>query len=460
MAKGDVEERVKQALALVRLPGYERRRAHELSGGQMQRVALARALVNRPRVLLLDEPLSALDLKIRLEMEEELRRVHRETGATFVYVTHDQREALALSDRIVVFDEGRIEQLGTPDEIYRQPSSPFAARFVGDANVLPVEVVGHGGGRAAVTLAGQSLSVPCQPELPTGDAWLVLRPEVVRLGGPTAPACEAPSAISPSADPASATGSRSPGSRRRSRRRCRPRRAGRTSSEATSRWGSTRTRACCCRGPADSEPGGSVPLVYIEYISRLPGVSVEQFHFAAGLQDAWSEDYADDVLVLNIGRTFRTGPEPSYLAVWHTASAGIERIGDWEAVFASGEADRLEETFKLGARIDDAGCYEPLVEPVHRRGGLYVGEFLDFAPDATRDDVRSFYEERRAASGVELNLLCDRIGKLGPDPRALAVWNVGSWDRVDTLARELDGVDSPVSLVTAGLYRDLGQETL
>jgi hypothetical protein len=164
-----------------------------------------------------------------------------------------------------------------------------------------------------------------------------------------------------------------------------------------------------------------VSLVYIEYISRLPGVSVEQFHYAAGLQDAWSEEYADDVLVLNMGRTFRTGPEPSYVAVWHTASAGIERIGDWEAVFASGEADRLEETFKLGARIDDAGCYEPLLEPVHRRGGLYVGEFVDFAPDATRDDVRSFYEARRAASGVELNLLCDRIGKLGPDPRALAV---------------------------------------
>jgi ABC-type Fe3+/spermidine/putrescine transport system ATPase subunit len=184
VAKGNVEERVKQALALVQLPGYERRRAHELSGGQMQRVALARALVNRPRVLLLDEPLSALDLKIRLEMEEELRRVHRETGATFVYVTHDQREALALSDRIVVLDEGRIEQLGTPDTIYRQPSSPFAARFVGDANVLPVEVVGHGGGRAAVTLAGQSLSVPCDADLPAGDAWLVLRPEVVRLGAP------------------------------------------------------------------------------------------------------------------------------------------------------------------------------------------------------------------------------------------------------------------------------------
>jgi ABC-type Fe3+/spermidine/putrescine transport system ATPase subunit len=179
--RDEVPERVAQALALVRLPGYERRLAHELSGGQMQRVALARALVNRPRVLLLDEPLSALDLKIRLEMEEELRRVHRETGATFVYVTHDQREALSLSDRIVVFDHGRIEQLGTPDEVYRAPASPFAARFVGDANVLPVEVVGHGGGRAAVTLAGQSLSVPCDAPLTTGDAWLVLRPEAVRL---------------------------------------------------------------------------------------------------------------------------------------------------------------------------------------------------------------------------------------------------------------------------------------
>jgi ABC-type Fe3+/spermidine/putrescine transport system ATPase subunit len=184
VSREDAAKRVSDALRLVRLEGFERRRAHELSGGQMQRVALARALVNRPRVLLLDEPLSALDLKIRLEMEEELRRVHRETGATFVYVTHDQREALALSDRIVVFDEGRIEQLGTPDEIYRQPSSPFAARFVGDANVLPVEVVGHGGGRAAVTLAGASLSVPCEAELPTGEAWLVLRPEVVRLGAP------------------------------------------------------------------------------------------------------------------------------------------------------------------------------------------------------------------------------------------------------------------------------------
>jgi ABC-type Fe3+/spermidine/putrescine transport system ATPase subunit len=184
LPRAEVAERVSSALALVRLEGYERRRADELSGGQMQRIALARALVNRPRVLLLDEPLSALDLKIRLEMEVELRRVHRETGATFVYVTHDQREALALSDRIVVFDRGRIEQVGAPGEVYRAPASAFAARFVGDANVLPVEIVGLAAGSATVRLAGRELTVPCGPELTQGPAWLVLRPEVVRLGDP------------------------------------------------------------------------------------------------------------------------------------------------------------------------------------------------------------------------------------------------------------------------------------
>jgi ABC-type Fe3+/spermidine/putrescine transport system ATPase subunit len=181
LPRDEIVRRVGEALALVRLHGLDRRRAHELSGGQMQRVALARALVNRPRVLLLDEPLSALDLKIRLEMEAELRRVHRETGATFVYVTHDQREALALSDRIVVFDQGRIEQIGTPDGIYRAPGSPFAARFVGDANVLPVEIVSVAAGQAVVELVGTRRSIRCDEGLGPGPAWLVLRPEVVRL---------------------------------------------------------------------------------------------------------------------------------------------------------------------------------------------------------------------------------------------------------------------------------------
>ena len=177
--RAETERRVTESLSLVRLDGYERRRAHELSGGQMQRVALARALVNRPKVLLLDEPLSALDLKIRLEMEAELRRVHRETGATFVYVTHDQREALALSDRIVVFDQGHVEQVGTPSEIYRAPASPFAARFVGDANVLPVDVTDGAGGEVDVVVGSERFSM--LGSLGPGPAWLVVRPEAIRL---------------------------------------------------------------------------------------------------------------------------------------------------------------------------------------------------------------------------------------------------------------------------------------
>ena len=182
--KDEVPTRVGEALALVRLEGYDKRRAHELSGGQLQRVALARALVNRPRVLLLDEPLAALDLRIRLEMEVELRRVHRETGATFIYVTHDQGEALALSDRIVVFDRGHIEQIGTPDEIYRRPSSPFAARFVGDANVIPVDVVERDGTRAVVEIGRLRVIAPAAGGQAIGPAWLVVRPEVVRVGAP------------------------------------------------------------------------------------------------------------------------------------------------------------------------------------------------------------------------------------------------------------------------------------
>ena len=179
--RGERDTRVAEALRLVRLEGYGKRRADELSGGQMQRIALARALVNHPRVLLLDEPLSALDLKIRLDMEVELRRIHRESGATFVYVTHDQREALALSDRVVVFNEGRVDQVGTPDEIYHRPSSPFAARFVGDANVVPVQVTQVDGGRATVELGGSELVVEARGAARTGPAWLVVRPEVVRL---------------------------------------------------------------------------------------------------------------------------------------------------------------------------------------------------------------------------------------------------------------------------------------
>jgi putative spermidine/putrescine transport system ATP-binding protein len=128
--------RVAEALEMVRLPGLGGRKPAQLSGGQRQRVALARAIVNRPQVLLLDEPLGALDLKLRQEMQVELKRIQQEVGITFVYVTHDQEEALTMSDRLAVFNEGRIEQVGAPAEVYEQPDSEFIAGFVGVSNVL------------------------------------------------------------------------------------------------------------------------------------------------------------------------------------------------------------------------------------------------------------------------------------------------------------------------------------
>jgi spermidine/putrescine ABC transporter ATP-binding subunit len=186
LPKDEIKTRVTEALALVRLENFAGRRSYELSGGQMQRVSLARALVNRPRVLLLDEPMSALDMKIRLEMEVELRRVHRETGAAFVYVTHDQREGLALSDRIVVLNEGKVEAIGTPADIYAAPASPFVARFVGDANVIPVEVIALNGENATVKLGAVTMATPARQVPDRGPGWLVVRPEAVRLSPATA----------------------------------------------------------------------------------------------------------------------------------------------------------------------------------------------------------------------------------------------------------------------------------
>jgi putative spermidine/putrescine transport system ATP-binding protein len=135
-AKEERRRRTAEAIELVRLGGYEQRRPGQLSGGQRQRVALARALVNRPRVLLLDEPLGALDLKLRQQMQQELRSIQGEVGITFVYVTHDQEEALTMSDRLAVFAEGRIEQIGPPAEVYEHPANEFVAGFVGVSNIV------------------------------------------------------------------------------------------------------------------------------------------------------------------------------------------------------------------------------------------------------------------------------------------------------------------------------------
>ncbi len=143
------EARVNEALRMVRLDGFEKRKPSQLSGGQRQRVALARALVNRPRVLLLDEPLGALDLKLREEMQIELKAIQQQVGITFIYVTHDQEEALTMSDRLAVFNGGRIEQIGAPAEVYERPASRFVAGFVGTSNLLSGDVaerlMGRGG---------------------------------------------------------------------------------------------------------------------------------------------------------------------------------------------------------------------------------------------------------------------------------------------------------------------------
>jgi putative spermidine/putrescine transport system ATP-binding protein len=154
--KAERDQRVAEALRMVRLQGFEKRKPAQLSGGQRQRVALARALVNRPRVLLLDEPLGALDLKLREEMQIELKRIQQEVGITFIYVTHDQEEALTMSDRLAVFNRGRIEQIGAPASVYEKPATPFVAGFVGTSNLLI--------GPAARAIVGSEGTFTVRPE--------------------------------------------------------------------------------------------------------------------------------------------------------------------------------------------------------------------------------------------------------------------------------------------------------
>jgi len=172
-------ELVTAALDTVRLSGFGRRYPHELSGGQQQRVAVARSIVYRPRVLLMDEPLGALDKKLRDWLQLEIKRIHAELGTTFVYVTHDQDEALVLSDRVAVFNGGRIEQVGTPDELYERPSTLFVARFVGDSTVLrgPATAAGSGGSGPGGSTLGKCGRTLRAPGALSGAGALVVRPE-------------------------------------------------------------------------------------------------------------------------------------------------------------------------------------------------------------------------------------------------------------------------------------------
>jgi len=192
VAKADRGARAAEALEMVGLGAHGARFAHQLSGGQQQRVALARALVTRPRVLLLDEPLSALDAKVRVQLREEIRRITRDLGITTVFVTHDQEEALAVADRVAVMRAGRIEQIGTPRELYATPANPFVADFVGLTSRIPGEIDGE-----VVVVHGIRLPLLGEPQ-PDGPVFALIRPEDVALATADTPGAIAASVVSSS----------------------------------------------------------------------------------------------------------------------------------------------------------------------------------------------------------------------------------------------------------------------
>ncbi|UYQ64701.1 ABC transporter ATP-binding protein [Streptomyces peucetius] len=186
-----VKKQVDDMLELVQLGDFAQRKPHQLSGGQQQRVAVARALINHPQVLLLDEPLGALDLKLRRQMQLELKRIQTEVGITFVHVTHDQEEAMTMADTVAVMNAGRVEQLGAPAELYENPRTTFVANFLGTSNLIEAEVVQNTGGEVVVTAGGGKLRLPsgrCPDSTSTGGKLLVgVRPEKISL----TPAAEA-----------------------------------------------------------------------------------------------------------------------------------------------------------------------------------------------------------------------------------------------------------------------------
>jgi spermidine/putrescine transport system ATP-binding protein len=182
MPDAEIREKVGTMLDLVELPGYEKRKPNQLSGGQQQRIALARALINNPQVLLLDEPLGALDLKLRKQMQVELKRIQSEVGITFIFVTHDQEEAMTMSDRIAVMHRGSIEQLGTPEELYERPTTDFVARFLGISNLIEADVVGTDNGLTSMRLKdGRVLRAPARGLNGITKVRVGVRPEKLRI---------------------------------------------------------------------------------------------------------------------------------------------------------------------------------------------------------------------------------------------------------------------------------------
>ena len=180
--KAEIKKRVSEMLDLVQLPGFEKRKPSELSGGQRQRVAIARALVNNPKVLLLDEPLGALDLQLRRAMQLELKKLQKKLGITFIYITHDQEEAINMSDRIAVMNQGTFEQIGTPDEIYNHPKTSYVAAFVGNANILKGIVAEKNGHHIKVKLGDEVASIDTEEKVNVGEnVTVALRGENILL---------------------------------------------------------------------------------------------------------------------------------------------------------------------------------------------------------------------------------------------------------------------------------------
>lgn len=181
--KKEMDAQIAEMLALVKMSGSEKKYPTQLSGGQQQRVAIARAVVNKPLVLLLDEPFSALDYKLRRAMQLEIKRLQRRLGITFVFVTHDQEEAFAMSDRVVVMNQGRIEQIGTPQEIYEEPANLYVARFVGEINILPARIMSvPGEGIYIADISGRRFTLRTSRSFAAGDRVnVLLRPEDIRV---------------------------------------------------------------------------------------------------------------------------------------------------------------------------------------------------------------------------------------------------------------------------------------
>ena len=189
--KDEIKARVMRILDLVELTGMEGRMTNQLSGGQQQRVALARALVIEPSVLLFDEPLSNLDAKLRVSMRTEIRRIQQEVGITAIYVTHDQSEAMALSDKIIIMNKGVVAQMGTPQEIYYHPVNEFVADFIGEANFLKGKLISSDGRSATLAVDGNLITVPGKPGMAPGEEYtIVLRPEAARLAPEGGLPCE------------------------------------------------------------------------------------------------------------------------------------------------------------------------------------------------------------------------------------------------------------------------------